>query len=63
MKTTEYAMGYEISGHAKVIGSDPPPKVSLHRLGGEAPTYFTPDEAERFAETMVRVARAARGKS
>lgn len=55
----EYVMGYEIRSHEKAISSDPPPKVSLHRMGGEAPTYFTPDEARRFGEAMIRAAQDA----
>lgn len=55
----EYVMGYEIRSHDKAISSDPPPKVSLHRMGGEAPTYFTPEEARRFAEALLRAARDA----
>lgn len=56
----EYVMGYEIRSHEMTISSDPPPKVSLHRMGGEAPTYFTPEEAERFGEAMIRAAKDAR---
>lgn len=59
----EYVMGYEIRSIEKAISSDPPPKVALHRMGGEAPTYFTPDEAKRFAEAIQRAAVAAEGRS
>lgn len=59
----EHVMGYEIRSHEKAISSDPPPRVSLHRMGGEAPsTYFTPDEARRFGEAMIRAAQGAEGK-
>jgi len=55
----EYVMGYEISPHPKTIFSDPPPKVCLRRMGGEAPTYFTPSEARRFGEAMIQAAKDA----
>lgn len=57
----EYVMGFEIKSHQKALLSDPPPSVSLRRMGGsEATTYFTPDEAEHFAEAVLRAAKAAR---
>jgi hypothetical protein len=55
----EYVMGYEVTAHVKAIAVDGPPHVVLRRLGAEAPTYFTPDEAKRFADAIHRVATAA----
>ena len=55
----EHVMGYAIQAAPKSISSDPPPTVSLHRMGGEAPTYFTPEEARRFGEAMIRAAKEA----
>jgi hypothetical protein len=55
----QYVMGYEIQSFTKSIYSDPPPKVSLHRMGGEASTYFTPEEARRFAEALLQAANDA----
>ena len=57
--SVEYVMGYEIEAHAKTLQSDPPPHVSLRRLGGEASTYFTPDEARNLADAVRRGASAA----
>lgn len=55
----EYVMGYEIAAHPKTLFSDPPANVCLRRMGGEAPTYFTPSEARRFGEMMIQAAKAA----
>lgn len=52
-------MGYEVEAHAKTLQSDPPPHVAVRRLGGEAPTYFTPGEARSFADVVMRAASAA----
>jgi hypothetical protein len=54
MKTSSiYVMGYEIRSIEKALSSDAPPSVSLHRMGGEAATHFTPEEARRFGEAMT----------
>jgi hypothetical protein len=55
----EYVMGYKVTAHVKTVSIDGPPLVALRRLGAEAPTYFTPDEAKRFADAIQRVAAAA----
>lgn len=52
----EYVMGYEIRSNVKAILSDPPPHVVLHRMGSGEVTYFTPEEARRFGEAMLRAA-------
>jgi hypothetical protein len=59
---TIYAMGYEIQSKAQILMSDPPPTISLRRMGGEASTYFTPDEVRRFAEALLAAAKAAEEK-
>ena len=54
-----FVMGYKISAAPKRLLTDSPPHVALHRLGGEAPTYFTPEEARRFGEALIAAAKAA----
>ena len=53
-----YVMGYEIRATPKRLAFDPPSNVGLHRLGGEAPTYFTPEEACRFGEATAAAEKA-----
>ena len=59
VSTRAMVMGYAIQPHAKRLVADAPAHVALHRMGGEAPTYFTSEEARRFGEAMIAAAHAA----